>query len=240
MKRLVFLCLLSVARPGYGEAPVAVESIVSAEDLVAEIQYQVGQLKEYTADEESYAKAQEKKRVAQAAGTLACIAQALVEHDDAPDGIAAAALRDAALSLRRPDSLETTRKALAQLDSAVAGKGEGAAEYDWAKLINMHRMMEEMSSRHSQIRRLLRRPKDPAADSRHASTQAILGLALIADTHEVKNKDDLPQWNEWATGYQSTMTGLAKAIRSGDKDEAKALYTKGAKSCSACHEKFRK
>lgn len=239
MRRLVYLGVLLLVKPVLAESPVPVEKVISADDLVAEVQYQLEQLNGFVASEGDFAKANEKKKVAQAAGTIACLAQALVEHDDAPEKIAAEALRDAALTLKKPDSIATTKTAIETMQAAMQGKGEGAAEHDWAKLINLHRMMEEMNARNSQIRRIIRRPKDAAEDSRHASTQAVLGLALIADTHEVKNPDDLPEWNRMATEYQATMSELAKALRSGNLDQAKELYATGAKSCSTCHEKFR-
>jgi len=142
-------------------SPVGVtEKIAPLADLKLEVSEQVERLSGVlTAEKYDDAKDGD---VRQAFGLLACLGQAIAEHDQA-DGakIQGAALRDAALQYKRKASLEEAQKAFEAVKLAVAGQAEGdhAKEHPWNKLINMHPMMEEMNDRNSKILRVLRRPR---------------------------------------------------------------------------------
>ena len=235
------ICVLAVITAGIAraEAPVDVSKAVPVDVLTAEAKAKVAELNELLMDEKTYEET-EKNTISQVTGTIACLAQAIAEHADGKEsGIAAPALRDAALKMRKPKSFADSKSAARDIEAAMLGRGGGEKDYAWNKLINMHRMMEEMNARNSKIRRVIRRPSDPVTDSGHAATLTVLGIAMLADTHEVKNDADLPEWKSMSTDFTSNMSALAKAIRDGDKDKATELYTKGTKSCGACHKKFR-
>ena len=84
------------------------------------------------------------------------------------------------------------------------------------------------------------RPKDPQAESLHATTLAVLALAIHADTHEVKDKSQIPQWQGYATDYRKKMTDLAAAIKAKDKERGNELFRAAQTSCIDCHKTFRK
>ncbi len=67
----------------------------------------------------------------------------------------------------------------------------------------------------------------------------VLALAMEADTHEVKDKKDLPQWNEWSRQYSTSMAQLAATMRDGKADAAKEIFNASGKVCNDCHAKFR-
>lgn len=224
-----------------GAAPVPVTDIIDSADLVSESKELAEKIAGYVADEAAFDRALEHKTVATGAGTIACLAQALAEHRDAAkSGINAVALRDAAIQLSRSKELEAARAGLAAVNAALEGKGgKSEIEHPWNKLINMHRMMEEMELREGRLRRSLARPRRLEKDSRHATVLIALALALEADTHEVKNDADLPLWNKWSKEYRTAVTGVAKAMKAGDATTAKKLFEQSSETCEACHEKFR-
>lgn len=239
------LVLWSVAALSLGtvvavaDLPVKLDEFAPAEDLVAEAQ---DRIKDLTGDllktEDSYKEHVDKVR--QSASMLAVVSQAIAEHPAASDLKAAAPnLRDAAIVIARSKSFEDATKGVAQLHAAAKGEATGATvEFDWAKLTRMHPSMEEMNARATQMRRLLRRPKDPAADSRHLLAIAALALATHADTHEVKNPGDLPKWHAMSKELADHMAAAAKAVKAKDKDAASKHFAAGMETCNRCHEVF--
>lgn len=247
MKRvLIALSLMSIAIvwliPADAAAPVKVDEVAPAGDLAAEANAKISKLNDYLENEVVFADAVKSHSILQDAGVLACLAQALAEHG-ASSGITIAApdLRDGALALQSSKTLAEAKQAMERIQEAQAGEPAGGAvvEHPWNKLIGMHEMMEEINSRNASLRRVIRRPRKPEEDSLHASTLAVLALAMRADTHEVKNKSEIPQWESLAQEFQQNMTQLAAAMKKKDVDAAKQSYLKAAKSCAACHAKFR-
>lgn len=221
------------------ELPVKLDEFAPVDDLVAEAQ---DRIKDLTGDllksEESYKEHGDKVR--QAASMLAVVSQAIAEHPAASDLKAAAPnLRDAAIVIARSKSFEDATKGATQLQAAAKGEAKGApVEFNWAKLTRMHPSMEEMNARATQMRRLLRRPKDPAADSRHCLAIAALALATHADTHEVKNPGDLPKWHAFSQELADHMAAAARATKAKDKDAAAKHFAAGMETCNRCHEVF--
>lgn len=216
------------------------KSKLAIEDLAADAKAKVAAIGEMTSAEDAFAAAREDKALAQAAGTLAALSQAITEHPAGKStGIAGPALRDAALGLSRVKKLDEAKKLAASAQAALGGKGEGEAKADWAKLVNMHRSMEELQDRFNQIRRLRRKPKDPKTDSIHATTLAVLAKTIQADTHEVKDKADLPEWTKQADALAASTIALAQAMKAQDKGAITAQYLIATKSCAGCHDKFR-
>lgn len=228
--------------PVWGEAPQKVVEIATVEDLVAEINAKVELLGQQVASKEAFEKTLEKKEVNQAAGVVACMAQAIVEHPDkAKAKFHAADLRDAAVRLRAAKTFEEARQLFAAVKDAHAGKSAGTAkpEAEWNKLTSQGRMMEEINSRSATIRRGLRRLQKPDETARDCTTLAILALAMEADTHEVKDPNLLPLWKELAVKYRTEMIAMAKAVRSKDTVKASEHFTAANEACNKCHEQIR-
>jgi len=231
-----------VAGLAFAAAPVDVSTIAPADDIKAEAAAKIAALEGLLEDPGKFAD-NKKRQIPQAAGVLACLAQALAEHKDGPQTqVAAADLRDAALAVIGSGDHGQAAEALASARQAFEGKSEGKAakEHEWNKLINLHRMMEEVNARNAKIRIALRRSKDPQAESLHATTLAVLAVAMQADTHEVKDPAQLPLWNEHATTFQKSMSEVAAAIKTKDTAAAGEIFKAAQKSCNACHTVFRK
>lgn len=232
------VCLL----PAWGEAPQKVVEIASVEDLVAEVNAKVELLGQQIASADAFAKTVEKREVNQAAGVLACMAQAIVEHPDkAKAKFHAADLRDAAVLLRPAKTFDDAAKLFAAVKDAHAGKSAGTAkpEAEWNKLTGLGRMMEEINGRSANIRKGLRRLTKPDETARECATLAILALAMEIDTHEVKDPAQLPLWKELSVKYRSEMIAMSKAVRAKDTAKANEHFAAANAACNQCHEKIR-
>lgn len=223
----------------FAGAPIKVETVGSGDDLVREAAAKGEEVAGYLATAESYAENIDKLRPS--ASLLALIGQALAEHSDNTKLKAAGPdIRDAAMKIARSTRFEDAQAAWPALKSALDGKatGQAAAEFDWAKLTKMHPIMEEMNGRAAKFRRVLRRPKDPAEDSAHVMAIALAAISTHADTHEVKNPADLPEWHRMATALHDQMAQAAAAVRAKDTKKATELFNAGMQTCQQCHDKF--
>jgi len=246
MKR-VLLCLTlfavaaSAATISVAGAPADVSKAVGAEELATAARTKAEDLGKVVASEAAYSRAMENKIIAKDGGVIACLAQALVEHKDGDaSGINATGLREAAILLSRTKKLVDTTAALKDVNEALAGKGaKGEKDHPWNKLVNMHRMMEEFEYQGVKLRRVLKRPRRLENYSENAAVLVVLGLAMEADTHEVKDKAKLPQWTKWSKEYHQAMSGLNMAIKAGDGAKARSIFDTANESCETCHEVFR-
>ena len=238
---LVALVCVSVSSVVGAAAPVPVnQALVPINELAFEVNSRVAELEKLMITEEAF-EAKKGEEVRQAFGVLACMGQAIAEHEDAGTvKIQGAALRDAALLFNRKSNFAEAEAALTALKLAQTGASEAAAEkeHPWNKLINMHPMMEEMNGRNAKIIRSLRRLRGTDEEAGNASVLVVLALAMQADTHEVKDPADLPKWNEWSTAYRDQMHKAAEAIRAKDAKAAREWLDKAKLNCDACHEVF--
>ncbi len=221
--------------------PVKLSNVVSAADLEAEIIAQRDEIASGLASPDSFQSGTGKRQLATT--QLAVLSQALAEHDtDTKLKAAAPAVRDAALQIRQAASYADAQNGLNALNAALEGHGLTSAKvvYDWAKLAKTRMLMESLRDRTDQIRKALRRSKDPAAESRQASTMAVLGLAVSAHAEEITNPSDRPMWNEWSLEFQREMTLTAAALRRQDAPAVLEHFKAAQASCDKCHETFKR
>jgi hypothetical protein len=232
---------LCVAAAAFASAPLPLDKVISAEDLIAEAAATGATIEPYLASAEAYM--QNVDKLKPSASLLAVIGQALAEHpQETKLKSAGPSLREASILIARSKTYEEAKAAWPQVQAALQGQatGQPAVEFDWAKLSKMHPAMEEMNARGTALRRLLRRPKDPAADSRNAAVIALLAVTAHADTHEVKNPVDTPKWHEFATALQQHMSAAAAAIKAKDAAAGTKHFQAGMETCNKCHEVFHK
>jgi len=225
----------------FAEAPANVDDVAPIGDLVYEVDAKIKLLDRNLADAEAYEKAREED-VWQAFAVLTVTGQAIAEHShQAEAGFSGPALREAAIGFKRNTNYDDAQAMLAAVKTARAGGGatDAKVDADWAKLIRMHPMMEEINERNAKLVSVFRRPRGRPDEPVHASTIAVLSLAMLADTHEVKNEADIPTWQEWSKDYREKMIGAANAVREKDGAAARELFDQANETCDACHEKFR-
>ena len=227
--------------PAQGEAPQGLDEVAPIGDILIEVEDKVEQLEKLLESPEKY-EDQKDDKVRQAFGVLAVMGQAVAEHpENGEASFSGPALREAALGFERGAAYEDAQAALAAVKEAHAGGGntEAPVEHEWNKLINMHPMMEEINGRNARLLSVFRRPRGKPEEPVHASTIALLALAMDADTHEVKDENDIPAWHEMSAEYRELMIQVAAKVREKDGKGARKLFDAANETCDRCHEVFR-
>lgn len=233
----VVLCTVFAARAA---SPVKITpAVATIADLTAEIQTLLTSIEEHIASVESYNDYREQMK--RQSLQIAILSQALAEHEsDSPLKKSAPGLRNAALTLARAMSHDEAVQVLPRLKEARDGKltGTPAIDAEWEKLGRASTLMHAMKERSDSIRRALRRPKDPEAESRHAMAIALMILAVHGDLHAVKSPADRGVWQETCVELQGHMSRAAAAIKA--RDSAAADHFRlGMEACDRCHQKFK-
>lgn len=220
--------------------PVKLTPVVATvEDLTAEIQSLLTSIEEGLLSTESYRDRQQQMK--RQAVQIAIFSQALADYEGdhslkktAPD------IRDAALAVAKAGSMKESAEQVAVIKQGLEGTTAGTAvrDFDWTRLARSGAMMGAMKERSEAIRRGLRRPKDPAAESRQPLAIALMALVLHGDTHAVKDPSDKPAWQEACLELQGHMSRAAAAIKSRD-GSAVDHFRMGMEACDKCHQKFK-
>lgn len=229
--------------PAFAAAPAEVASIASIEAIQFEVDSKIEVLTGALESAEKFEMLKEKD-VWQAFSVLSVLGQAVAEHPQKADApFSGPALRQAALQYYAGRGLtyEQAQAALAAVQEARQGGGatDAPVEFEWNKLTRMHPMMEEINARNAKLVGVFRRPRGRPEEAGHATTIALLALPMYADTHEVKNEADIPQWQEWAAEYREQMVAVAAALQEKDGTKAREHFDAANETCDACHEKFR-
>ncbi len=236
---VLFVAILVSSETRAG-SPIPVEQVASMELITAELERQLERVGDLLEDPEEFDENQED--IAQAGGVIACVSQALIEHpDEKKPTCAGPALRDAGIELQEAAD---HKEALAVLEVArAAWKGESSGDHEkmhpWDELVDMYSMMEEMEDRNGGLSRSLRKPRGRLKEKLNASTNAILGLAMLADHNYVDEEDQEKEWDKLSLEYLEAMKKLVKAIGAKDRKEIEIYYKAGNHACDKCHETFR-
>lgn len=254
MKRLALAtCLISIGVaslvPVFAGAPVKMGSVAPVNELAAEAETKIVGIETGMTDPDTKLLSAEKynqvkKGIADDAGVLAVLAQAVAESDgDAAWKKSAADLRDAAIALANAKSFDEAKKSLDGVKAAQGGKASGAkSDADWAKLAKLDAVMKEVNKRNGRLRAASRKaPANRDEMTRHASVLAVLAVVAQADTHEVKSGKpaDIKKWQDYAKDMQKNATAGADALRKKDDAAFKEIWPTLQKSCTNCHKDFR-
>lgn len=242
MKHLLAVALLSCLCVGnvWAKAPYNPTKVVSVELIVAGLEEKLEFLGTILANPAQFDEQQE--YVVRAGGVIACLAQALNEHEERGTvKIAGPALRDAALELQEQDDHAECLKLVQTMQSALKGEssGEHAQEHPWDELISMYDMMEEMNERNGGLSRSLRRPRGKIDEQLNASTNAVLSIAMLADHSYLDDDSQTKQWDDWSKQCLESMNSLVQAIKAQDKDKVAEAYQSANRACDQCHEQHR-
>ncbi len=234
---LMSAMVVSLMNVGLAGAPVDLTKIATPEQLKAEITAQMKAVDELVKEGKFGEKAAALK---QAAGVVAVMSQGVAELS-AADAPKAVALRDAAIKIWQTKEEADLKTAAADLQKTYTTEATSTAEvaHPWNKLTKMGGMMEEINTRNSKLRRAIRRPKGDVDEQLHAITCAMLTVAMYADTHEVKDKAKVPEWEKMSVDYIEALKTLTKALADKDSKTAEEAYKVANESCEKCHEVFR-
>ncbi len=236
----VMLVLVLTVSSLQAESPIPVAEVATLELITAELESQLEKLGDLLKDPEEFDENQEK--IAQSGGVIACVSQALVEHPDRKRSTCAGpALRDAGISLQEASEHKEAKEALALAQSAWKGESADTHEelHPWDELVDMYSMMEEMEHRNGGLSRSLRKPRGRLKEKLNASTNAILGLAMLADHNYVDEEEQEKVWDKLSHEYLDAMKKLTKAIGEKDRKQIEIYYKAGNHACDKCHETFR-
>ena len=235
---------LSLLLPCYAAAPAKIAAVAPIGDLVTEAEGKIKSLEDALADNEKYNQGK-KTTIPAEAGVLAILSQAIVESDEtAAWKPSAADVRDGAIAIATAKSYDEAKKGLEAVKTAHGGTAGGAKpEHEWNKLSGFGGIMKEVNKRDGKLRKAtrLKAPDDMqlVEASRDASVMAVLALAIHDDTHEVKKKEEVPEWQKMAKELQAQMTTASAAFKKKDFAAAVDAVKKGKTTCGACHDKFR-
>ena len=233
---------LALSLPCDAAPPVKIKEVAPVADLVTEADAKIKLIEGHLENETTFDEVKKDRKLATDAYVLAILAQGVAEHDDASAWKATAAdVREAARQVGSAKTYDDAKKAFATLKEAHAGKGSGAkVEADWAKVGRLGRTMVEVSKRQTKLRRATKKlPEDTSEAARDASVLAVLALTIHADTHEVKNPADKPEWYKLSDEFRGIAMDLNKSLVAKDAEGSKAAFNKLGKSCQTCHDKFK-
>lgn len=237
----LLLAGLVVGQVGLAEPPRKISEFAAVAELETELSARLAELEPLLAESDAFV--DNKKRIAQVASMLVVAAQSLADHEgDSPKKPFAPDLRDAAIQIARAESISAASEGLAAAKIALEGKSDqkAVAEYDWAKLVKQRAIMEDTENRMQQLQRALRRPKDPEKESQLAVASALASLPTLVDTHEVKDKEKLPEWDRLAERMLDELKAVTQAIKSKDQAQAQAQFKAARATCVECHRQFKK
>lgn len=236
----ILLAPILFASPMQAESPIPVEQVATMELITAELESQLEKVGDLLEDPEEFDENQED--LAQAGGVIACVSQALVEHPDRKKSpCAGPALRDAGIELQEAADHKQAKAVLEAAQAAWKGKSTEVHEeaHPWDELADMYSMMEEMEDRNGGLSRSLRKPRGRLKEKLNASTNAILGLAMLADHNYVEDEQQEKEWDKYSLEYLEAMKKLVKAIGAKDRKQIEIYYKAGNHACDQCHEAFR-
>lgn len=223
-------------------APPKMSSFAPAADLVAQAKLYVETFDKSLAGEQEYKDNADK--IKRDAHTLTVLALALGNHDtDNELKAAAQAVIQSAQALAKAKDYAAAKSALEQLHAAIAGKSEQPADAGppkWARVASMGQLMKQVTLVNNRFKRGMRRfGKQTEEQARDAAVLAAIAQAVVFDTHEVKNPNDLDRWYQLCGQMRDAAGELNANVSAADKAGAEAALAKLAQSCDDCHEVFR-
>ena len=220
---------------------IKLSEVVSTDDLAAEIQATVIEIEKGLASREAFQETSANLR--RSAIQMSVFAQALAQHDgESKLKATAPQLRDASLQFSKSNSYDAALKNLTALKQTLDGSGgtSGTAEYDWSNLASLRTLMDSLRDRTDQVRKALRRPKDPISESRHAAMMAVLALAVEAHGDRIDQAEQKSAWQTASRNFQQSMTKTATALRNRTSESALESFTAAHDACDRCHETFKR
>lgn len=247
--RFVVLVMLSVACLGGITSRAApqpndtkVSTYAPVKDAEAQFNYYLGRLEKHLGDGASYDE-DHQRRVALDASTLAALALSLGMHDEETKyRRPAAKLIELAVELAdSSDDFEAAKKKLAEFKTAL--HSDVAAEpTTWEPAAELVYLMQQVPNVNAPLRQGVRSRRFERSIDRtagHAVTLAAIAQASMLDTTYCGDEDDEMEWQRICAEMRDAAAQVYKALRAKDQEKAKAGAERIAKTCDACHHRFR-
>jgi len=231
--------LLSGAAP---ESKMTLKQTATAQQLVSAIKRHAESLKEdYLNDPKRFEDNLIRDKITSKGGAIAVLAHALSQFKDVPGEVHVLAIRDAGRKIASAESFQDAKSGLQNVTAnltaqKITGEFEKTGWYEVADLPNL---MEEVNYLYRDLRRTVRRSRDPQADALDAMTVAILAYATHANEDYAFDDADIAEWKKYSRQMHDDFLAIAEAMRKEETDKARDLYDNATRSCAACHDKFR-
>ncbi|MBX7168543.1 MAG: hypothetical protein K1X74_19555 [Pirellulales bacterium] len=241
MRSVIFLAA-TVGTSAAGDPPAAppVSKFAPAADLAAALEKLVDDCSKATASADSYKNAQTKVR--RDAHSMLALAQCLGLHDeDHPLKAHAPAIAAAASQLAAAKSQAEAAAGAEAVKAALDGKGPAdAPALKWEKLASQGQLMKQVTSLNSRLKRGVQRFDRQATEIAQLSAlMAAIAQVSVADTHEVKDPQQVGRWYELCGQWREACGALNTAAHAADLAAAKAAIERIETSCKDCHAAFR-
>lgn len=241
---LVGLAIVGVRAAALAEDALAptLSDAINITDVAAEAESLIESNAQKLGSPDDYGKG--KKLVARQAAAAAILAQAVaLGKAEVAWKDRALEIRDAAMELAKASSYEEAQKAQAQIKTLLEGESQKMAQpLPWREIASLETIMKSVTKRNSLVRRPIRKTrfeKGKEAGARSAAVLAVLFSAARDDTHEVENKDDIPEWQQYSDEARDGMIELARIFKEGKYLDARKQFLAVTKTCKKCHAKFR-
>ncbi len=219
-----------------------VSTYAPVKDAEAQLKYYLGRLEKDLGDEESYDE-DHHSRVALDASTVAVLALSLGRHDEETKyrKPAAQLIRLAVELADCSDDFDAAKEKLAEF-KAAATSGDKAEETTWEPSAELVYLMKQVPNVNAPLRqgvwnRRFARSLDRTAG--HAVTLAVIAQASMLDTTYCGDEEDEMEWQRICAELRDASAQVYKALRAKDQEKAKDGADRIAKTCDACHHRFR-
>ncbi len=227
------------------EPPAAppVSKFAPADDLIAQVDNYVDQFATAVASADEFEKNNTKLR--RDANTLVVIALGLALHDaDHRLKSQAPAIVTAAQALAKAKDFDTAKSAVAAVQEAVRGTAPAGGPVKWERAASQGQLMKQVTFLANKLRRGAKPgPRFEAQadeNARAAAVLAVIAQGVMADTHDVKDPSQTPQWYQYCGEFRDAAGALNGALHQRNAEAASAALTRMEQSCTTCHKVFRK
>lgn len=233
---LAMLFVASGAAEDSSSAPIS--QYASADDLAKLIGEYGERVGEATVSAEEFeAKG---SRMVRDARTVAVLATALGMSDqDHALKAAAPAIVAAAKKAAEAKELPAAKAADEELKKALAGEATSTDALSFENTKALGQLMKQVSFVHTRLKRnvkkLDRYQEQSALD---ATLLAVIGQAIDADTHEVKDPAQTPDWHKYAAEMRDSFAELSAKVKAGDTAGIESAMKRVQDNCDACHHTF--
>lgn len=223
-----------------GAPPIKLtDDVAPVQDLIAEIDSLTTTVDQITSSDDAYGERQ--GQLNRLGLQIAILAQTIADHEtDSMLRKSAPAIRHQAALLGSAKSRTDATMIATKLKELRAGpeSNPSVSDAEWRSLARSGALMPILKERSEAIRRGLRRPKDPDAESRQALMMALVSLALHEDTHLARTPSDQAAWQSACLELQRQLSRTASAIKTRDKSAAE-YFRMGMEACDRCHMQFK-
>jgi len=215
----------------------ALSTLVPVNDLADQIEYYVEELEECVEDSEEYEDSVDK--IKRYSSTLAVLALAVGLHDQNSElRKAAPVLVKASQELANAKDYAAAKAAFSGIEAALSASGNPAT-LKWAKVADLHALMEQVPLINTRLKRYIRRfDKGAPYIIGNSAALVAIGQGSMANADETEAPDKVAEWYKYCIQMRDSAGALNKAVHAEDEAAAGIAMEALQQSCDDCHAVF--